>query len=68
MWLHQTLSTSNKWIYILNVHGDIKGFGDRARSLCDENSVNEELENGYTKDKIEECLSEKQPNIDVEKD
>ena len=46
----------------------VKGFADRARSLCDENNVNEELrnlekifvENGYTEEKIWEYLSEKQ--------
>ena len=54
----------------------VKGFGDRARSLCDENNVNEELrnleeifvENGYTKDKIREYLSERQPKVAVERD
>ena len=54
----------------------VKGFGDRARSLCDENNVNEELrnfeeifvENGYTKDKVREYLSEKQPKITEDRD
>ena len=52
----------------------IEGFGDRARSLCDKDTLQEELqnleeifmENGYKKEKIKEYSSEKQPRIEKE--
>ena len=54
----------------------IKGFGDRARSLCDINNVEKELENleeifvenGYTKETVRDYLSERQPKVVEDKD
>ena len=52
------------------------GFGDKARSLCDVNDINEELrnldffffQNCYTADKIQKYLSGKQQKITVNSD
>ena len=52
-----------------------KGFGDRAKSLCDKDTSQHELQNlkeifmeiGYDKEKIQEYISEKQSRIEKEK-
>ena len=52
----------------------IKGFGDRARALCDKGTINDEIqnlkeifiENGYKEDQIIKYLSEKEPKIQEE--
>ena len=54
----------------------IKGFGDRARSLCDQTTIAAELqnledifvENGYKKETIKEYLSERPPKTSEERE